>query len=116
MKNLKDVKDRYLKEPFQKRLGHLASDLLRISTFLENPKNIAVVNDIIEESKFFIEWLAPEAPPHVQEFLSDMQVKLVLCQYQILHHKESKKEKLALMSDAKKWSVKLLTFSGLLAS
>lgn len=109
MKNLDEIKIRYSKEPFKRRLGHLASDLLRISTFLENPKNTAAVNDIIEESKFFIEWTANDAPYKIQEFFADIQPKLALWQLRL----EAGSAKEALKKNARDWSSQLIRFSGL---
>lgn len=109
MLNLNQIKERYFKEPLDRRLGHLASDMLKISSFLDNPKNIVVVNDIIEESKFFIEWNAQEAPFHVQEFFADIQPILALWQ----RHLDNPAVKQNLKKSAKRWSSQLLEFSGL---
>lgn len=112
MKNLYEIKNRFLKEPFNKRLGHLASDLLRISAFLETAENTKAVNDILEESKFFIEWTAPDAPLHIQEFLSGIQPILALWQLRLAHPENHMHIK-ALQKISKTWSVKLIEFSGL---
>lgn len=109
MRNLDEIKIRYFKEPFNRRLGHLASDLLRISTFLENPKNTAAVNDIIEESKFFIEWTANDAPYNIQEFFADIQPKLALWQLRL----ENVSAKAALKKCSREWSRQLIRFAGL---
>jgi hypothetical protein len=111
MKDLDAIKSRYFKESFERRLGHLASDLVKITSFLDNPKNTAAINDIIEESKFFIEWNAPEAPSHLQEFFADIQPRLALWQ----RHLEKSEAKQDLKKSAKEWSDRLLKFSGLLA-
>ncbi len=113
MENIDVIKERYLREPFNKRLGHLASDLARISSFLENPKNVTAVNDVLEESKFFIEWVAPEAPFYVQTLLSEMQSKLALWHYRLLTRKEGFLEKKELQKMTKNWSWQLLEISGL---
>lgn len=109
MKNLEEIRARYSREPFNRRLGHLASDLLRISTFLDNPKNITVVNDIIEESKFFIEWTAKEAPYKIQEFFADIQPKLALWQLRL----KTGSSKESLKRSAREWSTQLVQFSGI---
>lgn len=113
MKNLNEIKNRYLREPFNRQLGHLASDLLRIATFLDHPKNMAAIIDIIEESKFFAEWAAPDAPLHIQELLSEIQPKLALWQYHILNKKDNPKEKAELTRNTKEWSSRLIELSGL---
>lgn len=97
-------------------MGHLASDLAKISSFLENPKNTKAVSDILEESKFFIEWLAPEAPIHIKELFSEMQPKLALWQLLIFRNKEAQLNKKDLQHATKIWSSKLIKLSGLLAA
>ena len=115
MNNLNLIKERYLKEPFNRQLGHLASDLARIASFLENSMNKKAVEGILEESKFFIEWTAPDAPSHIQAFLSEIQCRLALYHHHFLVQKEDVAEIKSLKKNAKGWSVKLMELSGLLA-
>ena len=107
IKNINQIKERYLKEPLNMKLGHLASDLVRISTFSDRN----VVNDLIEESKFFIEWVAPDTTFDTQVVLCDIQLNLALWQLRLLKVTDLNK----LQTDAKKWSEYLLETSGLLA-
>jgi hypothetical protein len=109
MKNIDQIKERYLKESFNMRLGHLASDLARISSFSD--KN--AIKDLIEESKFFIEWVASEASFEVQVLLAEIQSKLALCQSRILTQKTNNSDLETLKQNAKAWSDKLLEISGL---
>jgi hypothetical protein len=108
MNNLDQIKERYLKEPFNMRLGHLASDLVRISTFSDRN----AIKDIVEESKFFIEWTAPEAPFHTQELLSEIQSKLALWQCRLAYQKDIGE----LKNIARTWSKLLIEMSGLLVA
>ena len=115
MDNLEERKERFLREPFDRRLGHLASDLMRIAGFLDNDKNRkAIVVDIMEESKFFIEWAAPESPLHIQELFSEMQSRLALWHRHLLMVKEDPEEIKELAKSASRWSAQLIQFSGLL--
>ncbi|MFH0764700.1 MAG: hypothetical protein V1927_06830 [Candidatus Omnitrophota bacterium] len=114
--NLDEIKDRYLRESFNRRLGHLASDLMRVSGFLDNIKNRKVVTDMLEESKFFIEWAAPDAPSHIQELFSEMQSRLALWHRHLLIMKEDREEIEELAKSAKCWSAQLVQLSGLLAA
>lgn len=114
MTNLEAIRERYSKEPFNKRLGHLASDLARISSFIDNPANRAVVNDILEESKFFIEWIAPKAASSIQTILSDMQFKLAVWQRHLLLSKECFAEQKEVKRKTRYWSLRLLKISGLI--
>lgn len=108
MKNLNDVKTRFLNEPFNRRLGHLASDLARIAAFLDNSLNRRVVNDILEESKFFIEWIALDAPLNIQILLAEMQPKLALWQRRLALQKEGPTEIKNLRKIATGWSKQLI--------
>lgn len=115
MKNLKEIKERYLREPFNKRLGHLAADLARISSFLENSMNLKSAKDILQESKFFIEWTAPQAPLEMQAILSEIQSKLALWHLYLMKNKISYKKLQLVKESTKNWSQQLLNISGLLA-
>ena len=68
----------------------------------------------LEESKFFIEWLAPEAPYNIQEFLSPMQSKLALWHYHLVQNKSMQNELKDLKTTVTSWSENLLELSGLL--
>jgi len=111
MKNLENIKTRFLKDPINIRIGNLASDLARLSSFLENPRNARSINDIIEESKFFIEWITPEAPLEVQSLLAEIQRKLALWQH---HPIKDQSEAKKLRDATSTWSMHLLKSSGLL--
>lgn len=116
MDNLEERKERFLREPFDGRLGHLASDLMRIAGFLDSDKNRKAVVDIMEESKFFIEWAASGSPSHIQELFSEMQSRLALWHRHLLMAKENSKEIKDLAKNARLWSAQLIQFSGLLAA
>jgi len=116
MKNINEIKTRYMKEPFKRRLGHLASDIARIYSFLDNPANFDTLKDVIEESKYFIEWAAPDAPSNVQALFSSIQSKLALCHLHILNNRKDPAELEDLKASAKDWSQRLLEMSGLLAA
>ncbi len=72
------IRQRFLRDPLPIRLGGLAADLARISSFAENPDNREAVASVLEESKSFAEWIAPDAPLETQEFLAKLQVILAL--------------------------------------
>ena len=110
MKNHAIIKERYLQEPVNRRIGHLASNLARISTFLENSKNEEAIKDILEESKFFIEWTARDAPYEVQVMFSEIQPMLALWQRQFLQQKEAANGMEMLGKKTKNWSVYLVKF------
>lgn len=116
MKNLAEIRNRYIKEPFNRKLGHLASDLARISTFSENSMNTRIIKDILEESKFFIEWTAPDAPIETQAILVEIQSKLALWHLYLIKNKKFYKEIAEIKELTKNWSNQLLSISGLLVA
>ena len=72
------VRERFLRDPLQIQLGGLAADLARIASFGENPANHHAVASLLEESKYFIEWIAPDAPVETQAVLAELQIRLAL--------------------------------------
>ena len=54
MKNLHDLKSRYLKDELSIRLGNLASNLARIKSRCHNYANREIVENLLQESKLFI--------------------------------------------------------------
>jgi hypothetical protein len=105
MQNLEEIRKRFLKNKLDVRLGCIASDLARLKSFSQMPDNKKAVRDLIEESKFFIEWTAPQASLELQEELVNLQVQLALWSY-------LGKEEIARLAD--KWSQKILRLSGLI--
>lgn len=95
------------------RMGHLASDLLRVATFLKDRADINTVGDILEESKFFIEWTMADAPSEVQVLFADIQPRLALWQYRLSQRKKDIVEIEELQKSAKDWSAQLIDMSGL---
>lgn len=70
MRNQPEIQERFLKESPEMRLGHLASDLARIASFIEMQLKTEAIKTVIEESKFFAEWAARDAKPEIQMFLA----------------------------------------------
>jgi hypothetical protein len=103
MQNLEEIKKRFLKNNLSVRLGCIASNLARLESFSKMPNNQKAIKDLIEESKFFIEWVAPKASLEIQEKLIDIQRELALC--------PSKKNAI---NSAGKWAEKIIKLSGLL--
>ena len=115
MKNEVAIKERYLRDPLPIRLGGLAANLARIQSFSDHPKNREVVRNILEESKFFIEWTASEAKLEIQIELVALQRQLSLWQYawNVLWTDETLRQSVA--AKAGRWSQQLLEASGLLS-
>lgn len=105
MRNLDKIKMRFMKDSVAIRLGGLASNLERIKSFSQLTNNLKLIKDLIEESKFFIEWTAPDASLTIQEELVDLQIQLALLDYP--------KDKKDITKFAEKWSKRILELSGL---
>jgi hypothetical protein len=96
VRNLAAIKDRYMKDGLKERLGGIAANLARIASFSANPKNRNAVESMLEETKFFIEWIAPDAPLNVQAFLVEVQIQLALWHrnWSTIHTEVEDREKL----------------------
>jgi hypothetical protein len=78
VKNFEAIKTRYLQDALQVRLGGIAANLARIASASSDPRDWKAVESMLEETKFFIEWTAPDAPLSVQAFLVEVQIQLAL--------------------------------------
>lgn len=72
------IRQRFLRDPLPIRLGGLAADLARIASFAGNPANHDVVASLLNEGKYFAEWIAPDAPIETQALLAEIQVALAV--------------------------------------
>ena len=81
--DLQAVRERYLQDDFPKRLGALAANLARISSFSKKPENLDVIKGLLRESEYFIEWGISDAPIDLQEELVELQVRLAVWCYRL---------------------------------
>jgi hypothetical protein len=96
--NFKAKRERFVRLPVPMRLGSLAADLARVSSTARHDKITPIVETMMTESVYFIEWTAAETEPEVAAELVDIQRMLGLL----------------LSIQAKKWSEQVLGYSGLL--
>ncbi|NEP47249.1 MAG: hypothetical protein F6K35_51930 [Okeania sp. SIO2H7] len=61
-------KERYLQDNLSIRLGNLASNLARIESRCQAGSDRDLVKSLLRESKFFIEWTAPEFEMGARQF------------------------------------------------
>ncbi len=96
MKNIEAIKNRYLQDDLQVRLGGIAANLARIASFSANPKNWNAVESMLQETKFFIEWTAPDVQLEVQALLVEVQIQLALWHrnWSTIHSEKKEREKL----------------------
>ncbi|MBI3596554.1 MAG: hypothetical protein HY203_05310 [Nitrospirae bacterium] len=114
MTRLDAVRERYMQDGLEIRLGGLAANLARLASFSSRLKNHRSVEYLLEESKWFIEWMVPDASPEMQAELADLQIQLAVW------HRAWQQGKLEggrldeMIAQAHAWSDRLLERSGLL--
>ena len=113
LKNLEEIRDRYLRDSLPVRLGGISADLARIASFASLEDNWKVVQSLLEESEFFIEWTAPEASLEEKAFLVELQIQLAFWHriWTEIYTNSNEREKLS--QQASSWSKKVLEMSGL---
>jgi len=114
MKDLSIVQERYLRDNLSIRLGGLAANLARIRSFSDNPDHGDVVANLIEESKFFIEWTALDTELETQAELVEIQVELALWRLRWQDIWIDAKRRTAMGRQAGNWSSWVLVRSGIL--
>ena len=114
MKNQAAIRERYLRDPQPVRLGGLAANLARVTSFSNHPKHSATVESLIDESKYFIEWAVPDAEADGQAELVLLQVQLARWQLNWSRIWADPTQRAMVASQAQKWSDQVLAMSGLL--
>jgi len=114
MKALQALQERFLRDDLSVRLGGLAANLARISSFSDHPDHREVIEPLLEESKFFIEWTVPDAALEVQAELVELQLQLARWQHKWADMWADPVQRTAVAEQAYTWSKRLLSMSGLL--
>ncbi len=114
MRNIEEIRERFLKDNSAVRLGNLAANLSRIVSFSNDPKNSKVVASIIDESKHLIEWTARDFSLSIQSELVELQIKLALWHLQLHEIFEDDQRLLSVRHEAEKSSKLLLKLSGII--
>lgn len=115
MKDRSSLKERYLRDRLPVRLGNLASNLARIKSRISNEANYALVDGLLRESKFFIEWTAGDADVEVAAQLVELQVQLARWQSRLGRVWADGDERRKISEASGVWSERVLGWSGLLA-
>ncbi|HAG84256.1 MAG TPA: hypothetical protein DCL61_24645 [Cyanobacteria bacterium UBA12227] len=116
MRNWTERKQRYLRDDLPIRLGGIAANLARIKSFSEDVRNQILVESIIQESKWFIEWTAKDVEIEIAAELVELQVQLACWQYSWARIWEDTEQRMVVREQARVWSEKVLNMSGLLAA
>lgn len=106
-------RERYLQQTVPMRLGSLAADLARISSFAEIPAP-AAVESLMAESKAFIEWVVPDLDIEPAARLVDIQRGVVRWHMEWPSVQNDAAQRTELAKQAQAWSDEILSMSGLL--
>jgi len=115
MKDLLNIRERYMRDPLPVRLGGLAADLARVTSFSQNPDNLAPVADLMREAAHFIEWCAPESDLESQVTLLELQRHLARWRMRLPQRFPDQTWRAQVSAEARQWSQRVLEMSGLLA-
>lgn len=113
MINREKKHERYMKDNLSIRLGGLAATLARVSSSARRASGAAVVETMLEESQWYIEWSAPDAEISVAAELVEIQRNIALWRLAWPEAKQSEVQRILLSLQAKTWADKALDFSGL---
>ncbi len=114
MKESTALQERYLRDELPVRLGGLAANLARIKSFSAHPDHRDVVESLLDESKQFIEWTAPDAGLELQVELLEIQLPLARWQRAWMTIWADPVRRAAVAEQAGAWSERVLKASGLL--
>jgi hypothetical protein len=114
IRNIDDIRERYMRDSLPVRLGGLAANLARINSFSKNPANKEAVESLLEESKHFIEWSAKDTTSEIAFDLVQIQVNLSKIQLNLDKVWFDDLQRAEIGVQAKEWSNKVLQMSGLL--
>jgi len=106
VKDLKRMRERFVRDQSPVRLGNLASDLLRLNKWIQARHNDEAIVDLMREIAWLMEWSGDLASPE----LADMQREI--CRWRRVWPVEQTRSILAFR--ALKMSNRILEWSGLL--
>ena len=115
MKDWNTKKACYLQDDLPKRLGNLAANLARIESSSNNFANSDLVKSLVEESKFFIEWVATDIDLDEAADLIEFQIQLAKWQLTWAEVWANPTERMNVAKQAHTWSKHLLDISGLIS-
>jgi len=106
MRDIKKMRDRYLRDKAPVRMGNLASSLLRLSQWVKKRHKEEAIIDLMREIAWLMEWCGDLASPE----LADMQREI--CRWRRVWPVEQARSILAFR--ALQMSNRILEWSGLL--
>ena len=106
-------RQRFLRDPLERRLGGLSATLARISSSARNSESPIIVENLLDEAKHYIEWTAADTEAETAAELIQMQRLITLWQKSWKTAIQDKTQRILLSTLAKEWSDKALQSSGL---
>ncbi len=113
MNRLDKLRSRYLRDPLPVRLGGLAANLARVASFSQDARHQPMVVATLQESKWFIEWIAAELEKPDTAELVRLQVQIAIWQLQFAQKWQDNHWRSELALKCQQWSQRLLQMSGL---
>ena len=89
------------------------ADLARVASSARHPTGSENVVEMLEESQYYIEWTAADAEIEIAAELIDIQRMIVVWRQAWPESYQSKHLRVLLSVQAKKWSDRVLDYSGL---
>ena len=114
MTNKEKLKQRFMRDPLDRRLGGLAATLARISSSARNSESPVIVENLLDEAKHLIEWTAADTEAETAAELVQIQRLITLWQKSWESAYKEKSQRILLATQAKEWSDKTLQSSGLI--
>ena len=114
MREWYSLNERYLRGQLPIRLGNLAQNWARIQSRSQNAANGELIENLLQESKLFIEWTAQDAEIEIAAELVELQIQLACWQYSWAGIWEVATQRMKVGEQARIWSGKVLNMSGLL--
>jgi hypothetical protein len=109
-----EIRERYLQDTLPIRLGGIAADLARVVSFSDSPRTARIVETMLEESRYFIEWTAPELSIDNAARLVEIQRELTRWRWMWAEAQNDPEARRQLAEQAQAWSDEILAMSGLL--
>ena len=114
MTDREKMKQRFMRDPLERRLGGLAATLARISSSARNSESPVIVENLLDEAKRLIEWTAADTEAETAAELVQIQRLITLWQKSWESAYKEKTQRILLATQAKEWSDKTLQSSGLI--
>lgn len=114
MKDWNSYRKRFVQDPLPIRLGGIAANLARINSFADHETQCEMVQRMIEDSEYLIEWTAPLAELETQVELLKLQRLLARWYFTWEPIWKDVVRRSAVRKEASRWSDRLLDLSGVL--